>query len=381
MRYHLLSLFSKEAASLATVHLQEGVVVAVRPAAPGSFELDVLVNDRLRPALLYEQFTPRARIGDTVTVNTTAVDLGLGTGGVDFVVHVAGRSLAKDNAPCPGHIVKLRYTPLQFPVAAVEEEDSPHHEVMRDAAGLAGLPVVIAELHSHVAPAAAALRLAFGSDARLVYIMTDGGALPVAFSRLVHELHDGGFIDATITVGHAFGGDLEAVNLFSGLLAARNVLQADAAIVAMGPGVVGTGTRFGTTAILVGQHADAVATLDGRAFAVPRISFADTRRRHAGVSDHTLTAFGTVARESCTIVIPKMGPAKLRLVQEQLAAARIPRRHRLQIEQRGERAIDVLHAAGIRLRSMGREYRHDPTFFLAAAATGFAAAGATIPTR
>ena len=57
------------------------------------------------------QLNGMVNVGDEVVVNTTAVDLGLGTGGW-HVVHwnLANRSL---DLPGPGHIMKLRYTSLQ----------------------------------------------------------------------------------------------------------------------------------------------------------------------------------------------------------------------------------------------------------------------------
>jgi hypothetical protein len=78
--------------------------------------------------------------------------------------------------------------------------------------------------------------------------MTDGGALPIAFSRSVAGLCGAGWLAATVTVGQAFGGDLEAVNLHTGLLAAAHVLHADVAIVAQGPGNLGTGSPGATRA-------------------------------------------------------------------------------------------------------------------------------------
>ena len=53
--------------------------------------------------------------------------------------------------------------------------------------------------------------------------MTDGGALPAWFSRTVAGLRDAGWLATCVTVGQAFGGDLEAVSIHSGLLAARLV--------------------------------------------------------------------------------------------------------------------------------------------------------------
>ena len=53
---------------------------------------------------------------------------------------------------------------------------------------------------------------------------TDGAALPLWLSRQVHELREGGLLDTTITAGQALGGDLEAVNVFSGLAASSIAL-------------------------------------------------------------------------------------------------------------------------------------------------------------
>ena len=47
--------------------------------------------------------------------------------------------------------------------------------------------------------------------------MTDGAALPLALSDLVATLRDRDLVDTTITCGHAFGGDHEAVSVFSAL--------------------------------------------------------------------------------------------------------------------------------------------------------------------
>ena len=71
---------------------------------------------------------------------------------------------------------------------------------------------------------------------------------------------------------------------------ARHVLGADVVIVAMGPGVVGTGTALGTTALEVAPILDAAAALGGRPVACVRVSDADQRARHRGVSHHTVTA-------------------------------------------------------------------------------------------
>ena len=65
------------------------------------------------------QLTGPVDVGDAVVVNTTAVELGLGTGGW----HVVHWNLARDewSEPGPGHIMKARYTSLQADVGSTEE--------------------------------------------------------------------------------------------------------------------------------------------------------------------------------------------------------------------------------------------------------------------
>ena len=136
------------------------------------------------------------------------------------------------------------------------------------------MPVVACGLHSQIAGVAAGIKAA-EPEARVGYLMTDGGALPLAWSRLVSALRGAGLMDSTCTSGHAFGGDLEAVNIFSGLAALRHAAAADVAIVSMGPGVVGTATALGFSGIEQGQVLDAAFALRGRGYACLRISFSD----------------------------------------------------------------------------------------------------------
>ena len=80
-------------------------------------------------------------------------------------------------------------------VAGADEQGSPHHELLADADSLDGMPVLVADLHSALAPAL----LAVAHDrpgTRVVYVMTDQGALPLAFSRSVAELRDAGLLAA-----------------------------------------------------------------------------------------------------------------------------------------------------------------------------------------
>src|SRR3984893_14033054 len=136
--------------------------------------------------------------------------------------------------------------------------------------------------------------------------MLDGGALPAWFSRTAAALRVAGWLAATVTVGQAFGGDLEAVTVHTGLLAARHVLGADVAVVAQGPGNLGTGTRWGFSGVACGEAVNAAAVLGGRPVASLRISDADPRQRHRGISHHSLTAYGRVALASADVVVPAL---------------------------------------------------------------------------
>ena len=134
--------------------------------------------------------------------------------------------------------------------------------------------------------------------------MTDAGALPLALSDLVADLTDAGFLDGTVTAGHAFGGDYEAVNVRSALAIARHRLRAHVILVGMGPGSVGTGTSTGYSGLEVGAVLDAAHAAGGDPIIALRVSDADGRDRHQGVSQHSLTALLTATHVSVTVPVP-----------------------------------------------------------------------------
>ncbi len=263
-----------------------GVVTAVVAERPGLQK--VLVDGE--QAYVLPQLIGTVAVGDRVVVNTTAVDLGLGTGGWHFVHWNLERSSWSE--PGPGREMKLRYTSLQVDVEAS----------VADGARLDGTPVVACDLHSQVAGVAAAFaRQAPGR--RLVYVMTDSAALPLALSDLVAGLRERGLLAATVSCGQAFGGDHEAVNVLSGLQVAVAVAGADAVVVAPGPGVVGTGSEYGFGGVEVAAVIDAAAHLGGRPVVAVRYSDADPRDRHRGVSHHTTTAL-TLAASKPLVAVP-----------------------------------------------------------------------------
>lgn len=347
-----------------------GLVAEVARTRPGAQELMVVVGGKKERAINYPQLLGEARARETVLLNTTAVRARLGTGGYHIVMKRAEGEPRAEEAV--GRIVKLRYTPLQFRCLCVEEQGSPYREAIEACEGLQGMPVIVAGLHSQIAPAAAAVK-ALVPSARIAYVMTDTAALPIGFSQLVGELKQAKLLEATITVGQAFGGDYEAVNVFTGLLAARAVVGAQLAIVAQGPGNVGTESEWGFGAIGQGDQINAAATLGGFPIAVARISFADPRPRHRGVSRQSLVALGRVTRVSAVVGVPEMEPEKLELVRRQLDEEGITSKHEVLVA-RGEVGVRALAEHGIQVKTMGRTVDQDREFFLAAGAAGAIAA-------
>ncbi len=347
-----------------------GTVRTAAPGGQGVQRLTVSLDTGGEPAsvLVYTQLSGSCSAGDRVLCNTTAVDLGLGTGGDHFVVAKAGEGVALDD-PAAGHIMKLRYTPLQRDVTVVEEPASGHHEVMAAARTLEGMPVVCCGLHSQVTLVAAAAKEQ-DPALRVAYVMTDEAALPLAVSRLVPRLRDVGLLDATITCGQAFGGEYEAVNLYSALLAARHVLEADVTIVAIGPGIPGTATPFGHSGIAQGQALNAVHALGGVPIAALRLSFADLRPRHVPVSHQTLVALGVVALAPALVAVPELPGPLDGAVTSALAASGIWERHERRVVAGGPQP----DTRGVETRTMGRGFDDDPAFFLAASAAGRLAA-------
>jgi hypothetical protein len=257
--------------------------------------------------------------------------------------------------------MKLRYTSLQVDTGVAEER-------LADLPGrLDGTPVVACTLHSQVAVVVAAA-CAERPALRVAYVMTDGAALPLALSDLVAALQDRDLLVGTVTAGHAFGGDLEAVGVPAALALARHELGADLVVVGMGPGVVGTAGSLGTTALEAAPVLDAAAALGGRPVLCVRASSADARLRHRGVSHHARTVLDLV-RSSVAVPVPP-----------QLVEAMAPEATRHQVQPVDEMPVgEILAALDLNVTSMARGPEQDPLFFASAAAAGRYAATLTNP--
>lgn len=350
---------------------RSGVVVRVTAERAGLQKVEVDLGDGPERAYVLTQLTGPVADGDRVVVNTTAVELGLGTGGWHFVHWNLERDAWREEGP--GHIMKLRYTSLQADVGSTEEHLDPQ---IGERTSIDGLPVIAAPLHSQL-PAVAVAVKELHPQARVAYVMTDGAALPLALSDLVETLRDRGLVDTTVTAGHAFGGDHEAVTVASALLIARHVEDADVAIVAMGPGIVGTNTRLGFTGLEVGTTLDTTAGLGGVPIVALRASHADPRDRHLGLSHHIVTTLTVGTQCRAVVPIAQDGTDAAGLVAQCAESGIADRHHVVTVDT--PPVLDGFARHALAISSMGRPAADDPVLFECAAAAGAAAVLGILP--
>jgi hypothetical protein len=320
-------------------------------------------------AIAYASLTGELQPGTEVLLNTTAEALSLGTGGTHFVIaSLDGESDSGEFAGREaGHVLRLRYTPLQVRVQAVEEEGSPHREQILAFQSLNGMPVLAAELHSQAGAAALAAKHA-KPHLRIAWVQLDTAALAIGLSRLLHRLREDGVIEAVVSVGQGLGGDYEAVNVYTGLITAREVAGGDLAIVTQGPGNVGTGTEWGFSGISLAEALHAAHTLGGRPILAARMSEGDGRERHRGLSHHTVTLFTRCLHVPAELPVPAVRLSEVLAILGDGAQGQV-----VGVDARD--ALSCLTDYELSLRTMGRGPDQDRLFFEAAAAAGVYAAG------
>jgi len=334
--------------------LRRGVVVSADP-------LEVEVGGERRRAWADEVLLGEMREGDEVVVNVAALDLELGSGGFD-VVHVnLTRGLDGSGVEGDTHVMKLNYTSLQHPVAAVEDPSVR----LTGAGDPKGTPlsVLVLPLHGHLAPAAWAAAQA-APWLRIGYVQTGGGALPGSMSRDVQQLREDGLLAGHITAAPAYGGEHEALSTVGALDAARS-LGWEAAVAAPGPGIIGSNTEFGHGGMAALESAHAALTLRCPTILSPRLSSSDPRERHLHLSHHTFTVLelllGGVEVAVPEAELPGAAEATSYLVQ---AAGERHRLCRVPVD------LSAYGASGLPTTTMGRTIAEDPLFFAAPLAAG-----------
>ncbi len=331
-----------------------------------------------RPALADVGLVGRAEVGDEVIVNVQALDLGLGSGGFDIVHVNLSRGLDGDGAE-GANVMKLNYTSLQHAIVPVEDEEL-------------SLPleraVAVLALHGQLAAVAWAFaRSAPGS--RLGYVQTEGGALPGGHSRTVRDLRERGLLAGHLSAGASFGGEGEAITTAGALHHGLRTLGWDAAVCGPGPGIVGSSSALGHGGMSALDSAHVTLALGCPTLLVARMSSGDDRRRHRGISHHTLTVLdlllepvavalpagmrspvGADLRASLGSVFGGTAPSRPALAPEVERPARLTR------HDWRPAAVDLpaYAASGLSSETMGRGLAEDPLFFAAALAGGAALA-------
>jgi hypothetical protein len=347
--------------------LRRGTVVATDP-------LTVEVGGEHRAAWADESLVGPVEAGDEVVVNTEARDLGLGSGGFD-VVHVNLSRGLFGSAEDGVHVMKLNYTSLQHPVEPIEIEHGEPELGPKP-------PVVVAAMHGHVAPIAWAAAEA-RPGTRVGFVQGAGGALPGNLSRDLGELRKRGLICGQITAGPAYGGEHEAITLVGGLDAAARRLGWDAAIIGPGPGILGSATRFGHGGMAALDAAHAAIALGLPTLVCPRLSSADPRERHRGLSHHSAAVLELLLAP-VRVPVPEAELEGWPLLDEAPGGGSAQAALDSLIEICGGRhdiavqAVDLdgYAASGLPATTMGRSIDEDPLFFAAPLAAGRALAGA-----
>lgn len=321
--------------------LRRGRVTAIEERHEGLVRLEV---DGV-PCVAYPEVTGPVALDDEVLVNVQARELELGSGGFDVLYANLTRGLglpAEEGA----HVIKLPYVPAQF--AAVHAE-----EAGELATELGGMPVVCCSLHSQLAAACAGL----GEGVRVAFVQLEGGALPLGLSDTVRALRERDLLAGTVSQGACFGGEVECVNVASALAWAAAAGH-EAVVCAVGPGIVGTGSRLGHGGVAAAAAANFASALGGSPVLAVRVSSADARERHRGVSHHTRAVV-----ELC------LGNVRVAWPRGLEAPEWLEPREEVDVEGWEEAC------AGLPLSHMGRGPDEEPWFFAAAFAAGRLARG------
>jgi hypothetical protein len=253
--------------------LRWGTVTAVGERLDGLVRLEV----EGAACLAYPRLTGDVEVGDVVLVNVQAVELGLGSGGFDVLYANLTRGLqlpVEEGA----HVMALPYAPGQVALRFAEEDEREGPE------RLEGLPVVCLGLHSQLAPVCAAL-----AGRHVAYVQLAGGALPLSLSDTLRALRARRLLDTTIAVSPCLDGDLQCVTPAAALAQAA-LHGAEVVVCGIGPGIVGTASRWGHGGLAVAEAANTASALGALPIVAPRVSYADERPRHRGLSHHTRSA-------------------------------------------------------------------------------------------
>jgi hypothetical protein len=314
-----------------------------------------------RAAIAYPSLTGDIEPGDEVVVNVEGQDLGLGSGGFDILCANLTRGIGGEGAPA-AHVMKLNYTPIQHAVKPLEEGLEELRERL-------DLPAVVLALHGQL-PCAA---FAFSQRApgrRVGYVQTAGGALVGQLSDTVAELLRRGLIADHVTVAPCFGGGHEAVTLEGSLHAGAEQLEWDAALIGPGPGILGSASALGHGGLAALHSAHSALSLGCEVVLAPRLSAADERPRHRGLSHHTRAVLALLLMPVSVAVPDGISQEARADLERSLEAG--PGHEAVEAEV-GELVTAYL-GSGLPAETMGRSFERDEDFLRAGLAAGAALA-------
>ncbi len=246
-------------------------------------------------------------------------------------------------------------------------------------------PVAVLALHGQLAAVAWAFAQA-RPEARLGFVQTAGGALPGGHSRTVRTLRERGLLAGHLTAGAAYGGEGEAISTAGALHHGLRTLGWDAAVCGPGPGIVGSSSSLGHGGMSALDSAHTAIALGAQTLLVARMSSADERPRHRGLSHHTLTVLDLLLEPvdgGAASGNPLAG--RRRSAREPGLGVRVPTdRVKPQLELDVDRPARMARhdwrrapvdmpaylASGLPAKTMGRVLLEDPLFFGAALAGG-----------
>jgi hypothetical protein len=360
--------------------LRRATVLQAGPADGPEQELAIAIEGARRAAIADIGLIGPSQVGDALIVNVQARDLGLGSGGFDIVHVNLTRGLSGDG-PSDAHVMKLNYTSLQHTVAPLDDEQL---HLPLDG------PVAVLALHGQLAAVAWAFAQS-RPDATLGYVQTPGGALSGGRSRVVRELRRRGLLAVHLTASAAYGGEGESISTAGALHHGLHSLGWDAAVCGPGPGIVGSSSPLGHGGMHALDSAHTALALGAPTLVVARMSSADPRSRHRGISHHTLTVLDLLL-EPVTVALPAgirspVGAdlrAGLSSVLRSSSPASASQRARPQLELDVDRPARMARhdwrrapvdmpayiESALPAETMGRALLEDPLFFGAALAGG-----------
>ena len=265
----------------------------MRRRGPARCEYDVAaVGRRGRPhgarARLSRRWSGTPEPGDRVLLNVSALERGLGTGRLRLVVALPG--------PAAGRPARGAGARGQGPLHAAAV-DGPRRRRAGEPAPrrCCATPTTSPGCRSSSPTCTPPCRRCWPGCAtgaprrRVAYVMTDGGALPLASPARSPALRDAGLArrDASRS-GRRSAATSRRSTCTPACSPRATSCGADVAVVAQGPGNLGTGTRWGFSGTSAGEAVNAAATLGGRPVAVA--AGLRGRRRASGTAACRTTA-------------------------------------------------------------------------------------------